>query len=80
MQDKADSQLSYGLEEWPPLGKSLLFGLQWAAIAIPSIIILGHVVACLSSLSLPVTRLSEKLFVLTAVTILVQVLWGHGCP
>ena len=81
MQDKADSQLSYGLEEWPPLGKSLLFGLQWAAIAIPSIIILGHVVASLEFAE-PAGHTSylQKLFVLTAVTLLVQVLWGHRLP
>jgi hypothetical protein len=47
MQDKADSQLSYDLDDWPPMGRAVLFGLQWAAIAIPSIIILGHVVASL---------------------------------
>ncbi len=35
MQDKVDSQLSYALEEWPPSGRTLLFGLQWAAMSWP---------------------------------------------
>lgn len=81
MQGEADSQLSYGLEEWPRLGKTVLFGLQWAAIAIPSIIIIGHVVASLEFAELTGhTPYLQKLFLLTAVTVLVQVLWGHRLP
>ena len=81
MQDKMDSQLSYALEEWPPAGRTLLFGLQWAAIAIPSIIILSHVVAPLGSAE-PSSQsfYLQKLFVVTAVTLLIQVLWGHRLP
>ena len=81
MQDKADSQLSYGLDDWPPLGKAVLFGLQWAGIAIPSIIILGHVVASLGfAEATGQTPYLQKLFLLTAVAVLTQVLWGHRLP
>ncbi len=81
VQDKQGSPLSYGLEEWPPLGKTVLFGLQWAAIAIPSIIILGHVVASLQFAEPTSQTFSlQKLFMVTAVTLLIQILWGHQLP
>ena len=81
MQDKQGSPLRYALDEWPPLGKAILFGLQWAAIAIPSIIILGHVVASLQFTE-PTSQgpYLQKLFMVTAVTLLIQVLWGHRLP
>jgi xanthine/uracil permease len=81
MQNKPGSPVRYALDEWPPLGKAILFGVQWAAIAVPSIIILGHVVASLDFAE-PIrqTPYLQKLFVLSAVTTLVQVLAGHRLP
>ena len=81
MQDKQGSQMRYGLEDWPPPGKTVLFGLQWAAIAIPSIIILGHVVASVPAAE-PAnpTAYLQRLFLVTTATLLAQVLWGHRLP
>ncbi len=81
MKDKQDSHIRYALDDWPPLGSALLFGLQWAAITIPSIIILGHVVASLQFAEpTSQTPYLQKLFLVTAITLLVQVLWGHRLP
>ncbi|MHB9065384.1 MAG: solute carrier family 23 protein, partial [Pirellulaceae bacterium] len=55
--------------------------LQWAAIVIPSIIVLGHVVASLQFAEFTDrTPYLQKLFIVTAVTLVIQVLWGHRLP
>jgi len=71
----------YGLDEHPPLGELLLYGLQWLAITIPTIIIIGKVVAGLG----PVDYAGEvvyiqKMFFVMALAMIVQVLWGHQLP
>ncbi len=38
-------QLKYNLEDRPPLGELILYGLQWFAIAVPTIIIIGKISA-----------------------------------
>ena len=81
MQNKQGSPLRYALDDWPPLSRTVLLGLQWAAIVIPSIIILGHVIASLEFAE-PVSQTPylQKLFIVTAVTLVIQVLWGHRLP
>ena len=75
------SPLRYALDDWPPLSQTVLFGLQWAAIVIPSIIVLGHVVASLQFAEFTDrTSYLQKLFIVTAVTLVIQVLWGHRLP
>ena len=37
-------QIQYALDERPPAWKSVLFGLQWAAIAVPSVITVGRAI------------------------------------
>ncbi|MHB8863110.1 MAG: uracil-xanthine permease family protein [Pirellulaceae bacterium] len=64
-----------------PLSQTVLFGLQWAAIVIPSIIVLGHVVASLEFAEFTDrTPYLQKLFIVTAVTLVIQVLLGHRLP
>ncbi len=74
-------QFDYDLDQRPPLWKLHLFGLQWAAITIPLIIVLGRVAAAIHH-SEPTSQLIylQKLFFITAGTLLVQVLWGHRLP
>jgi xanthine/uracil permease len=74
-------QFDYGLDERPPLLKSILVGLQWAAILIPSIIIIGKVGGVLhfSDPGDLITYLQKMSFVMAA-TLLFQVLWGHRLP
>jgi xanthine/uracil permease len=74
-------EFRYGLDQRPPLSDLLLYGLQWLAIAVPSIIIIGRVVAPLYSADWAGQVLYlQKLTLVTAVTLGVQVLWGHRLP
>jgi xanthine/uracil permease len=74
-------QFDYDLDQRPPMWELLLFGLQWAAITIPLIIVLGRVAAAIHH-SEPSSQLVylQKLFFITAGTLLIQVLWGHRLP
>ena len=74
-------KFEYGLDQRPPLFKSLLFGIQWAAIAISLIIILGKVVSSVhySDSANQVVYL-QKMFLITAVMLFLQVLIGHRLP
>ncbi|WP_235919632.1 uracil-xanthine permease family protein [Heliomicrobium undosum] len=71
----------YGLDERPPLGENLIFGLQWLAITVPLIIILGKIVAA-SHFADPAAQILylQKLFFTTAVMLLIQVYRGHRLP
>ena len=73
--------LKYGLDEVPPLLELLFYGLQWLALTIPTIIIIGQVVAVLH-FGNPGEQVVyvQKLFFLTGLIMLVQVLWGHRLP
>ncbi len=42
-------KFKYNLDDTPPFAELLLFGLQWLAIAVPTIIIIGNVVSGLES-------------------------------
>lgn len=74
-------RLDYGLDERLPFFRSLLFGLQWAVIAASVGIILGKVAASVHY-GQPAGQILylQKLFFMTAVSVLLQVLWGHRLP
>lgn len=73
--------LEYGLDQRVPFFKSLLFGLQWAAVLISSIIILGKVVGVFHfNDALNQTVYLQKLLFLSAVMLVCQVFWGHRLP
>jgi xanthine/uracil permease len=74
-------QFKYGLDDKPPLIENGLLGLQWLLIAIPSILIIGKIVGGLhfTAPQDQVLYLQKMSFVM-AVTLLVQVLWGHQLP
>jgi xanthine/uracil permease len=71
----------YGLDDIPPLSETILFGLQWLAISIPGIVILGNIVGGLHFTD-PSDQIIylQKLFFVTGVTLFFQVLWGHRLP
>lgn len=71
----------YALDDIPPAGELILYGLQWLAISVPTIIIIGKVVAVLHYPD-PAGQVLyvQKLFFVTAVAMLVQLLWGHRLP
>ena len=74
-------ELEYGLDERPPFIKSCLIGLQWAAILISSIIILGKVVGSIQ-FSEPLDQIIylQKIFFVCALTLFCQLFWGHRLP
>ncbi|WOF17221.1 xanthine permease [Methanoplanus sp. FWC-SCC4] len=71
----------YGPEEKPPLGYSLSSGMQWAAVLISYVIILGVVVSTLhySTPSEEVYYI-QKLLLVTAFAVVLQVIAGHRLP
>ena len=71
-------QFEYALDERVPFLKSLLFGFQWAAILISFIIIPGKILGSLHFADPSGCILYfQKLLFVCAVTLFVQVLWGH---
>jgi xanthine/uracil permease len=73
--------IKYGLDERPPWAQSLIFGLQWLAITIATVIIIGKVVAGLHFTDSSQQLLyMQKLFFVMATSLFLQVLWGHRLP
>ena len=74
-------QFEYSLDQKVPSLKSFLFGLQWAALSISSIIILGKVVGGLHfGDSFGQIIYLQKLLFLSGVTLFCQIFWGHRLP
>lgn len=73
--------LKYGLEDKPPFGELMFFGLQWLAITFPAIMIIGKVVSELqfNSLIEQVIYL-QKVSFLVGISLFCQVFWGHRLP
>ncbi len=74
-------EIKYGLDDRPPIVETVIFGLQWLAIAMATVVIIGKVVAGLH-FDDPVRQLVylQKLFFVVAVALFSQVLWGHRLP
>ena len=60
--------LSYDIDEKPKLTDLIIFGLQWLAVSIPSILIIGKVVGDLHGGSAIIYF--QKLFLVTAVILI----------
>ncbi|HUJ70192.1 MAG TPA: solute carrier family 23 protein [Syntrophorhabdales bacterium] len=72
---------AYGLDERPPLPELFLLGLQWMAVIIPIVVIIGSIVGEVQSYQPAETILfMRKTAFLIAVTIGGQVLLGHRLP
>ncbi|MEG3069778.1 MAG: hypothetical protein RQM92_02085 [Candidatus Syntrophopropionicum ammoniitolerans] len=67
----------YELDDRPGWGELLLFGLQWLAVTIPPIIVIGRVVAGMQGNNVDPISYLQGLFVVIAAVLLVQVLWGR---
>jgi len=74
-------EFKHHLDEWPSFTELMLLGLQWFAISIPGIIIVGHVVGTLSH-SDPTTQTVylQKLSFLVSISLFAQIMWGHRLP
>lgn len=74
-------RIEYGVDEKPPLIKSWLIGLQWAAVVVSSIIILGKVIGEIHfSEPFGLIIYLQKLLFLNAITLICQIYWGHRMP
>ena len=73
--------LRYGLDDRPPPLERILLGLQWFAIAVPSIIIIGKIICTVGPAGAcdPLVYL-QKMFFVAALFMLVQIFRGHGLP
>ena len=74
-------KLNFGVDEKPPLGETLLYGMQWLAIGLPMVVVLGQVVASHNFSNAPdQVVFMQKLFFVTAVSSLLQLFIGHRLP
>ncbi len=74
-------RLDYNLEDRPPIITNLVLGLQWAFIAVSTIVILGKIVGSIySGDSHDEILYLQKLFFLTGTTLIFQIFWGHRLP
>lgn len=71
-------KLTYGIDDRPKPSAQLVFGLQWLAVSVPAILIIGKVVASLYG-GPPIPYL-QKLFLVTALVLLAQLYLGHRLP
>lgn len=71
-------KFKYALEDRPPLYENLLFGLQWLAVSLPGIIIIGKVLGAMD----PAGEILylQKVFAVSGLAMLVQIFWGHRLP
>ncbi len=74
-------RFKYGLDEKPPFSELILLGLQWLAIMVPIVVIIGNVVAGLhfSAFAAQIAYM-QKVFFMTGISLLAQLLWGHRLP
>ncbi|NLA26463.1 MAG: purine/pyrimidine permease, partial [Firmicutes bacterium] len=74
-------KLKHGLDEVPPFGELILIGLQWFAIAVPIVIIVGKIVAGLhfDDAAAQIIYI-QKIFFLSGIALLAQLFWGHRLP
>ena len=71
-------RFSYGIDDRPEISSLIAFGLQWLAVSVPAILIIGKVVAGLYGG--PAIPYLQKLFILTALVLLAQIYLGHKLP
>jgi xanthine/uracil permease len=71
----------YGIDDRPPLITSLMLGLQWCAVSVPFIIIIGKIAVAFHHHDPAFqTVYLQKMFFVTALCLLGQILWGHRLP
>jgi xanthine/uracil permease len=74
-------QLKYGLDERPPILETILYGLQWFAVTIPIIIVIGKITGefHFAAIGDQMVYLQKLTFVM-AVALLAQLMLGHRMP
>jgi xanthine/uracil permease len=71
----------YGLDEKPPFGKTVLYGLQWIMIAIPNVVVFSTLCGAVLNLN-PLEQISfaQRLLIATGLMNILQSLQGHRYP
>jgi len=72
--------LKYGLEDHPPFKENLIYGLQWLAVTIPAVIIIGKLLGSMQGSIEGEVLYMQKIFAVMAVSLLLQIFWGHRLP
>lgn len=74
-------QFKYGLDERPPLSETILFGLQWFAVAIPIIIVIGKITGAFhfTAIGEQMVYLQKLTFVM-GLALMAQLFLGHRMP
>jgi len=77
----SELELKYDIDDTPPVFENLMFGLQWLAITMATVIIIGKVVAGLHFDDFDSQLVyMQKLFFVVAAALFCQVLGGHRLP
>ncbi|SFL23930.1 uracil permease [Methanobrevibacter olleyae] len=71
--------LDFNLDEKPPKIENLLFGIQWLAVSIPIILIIGKIVGSVYTNGNTVSYI-QTLLILMGIALLLQVKFGHKLP
>lgn len=69
--------MRYGLDDKPKFSDMIIFGLQWLAVTIPFILIMGKVVGVMDG---DYISYIQKLFLVLGFLILLQIFKGHKLP
>ena len=79
--NSASRDILYGLDQWPPLGATVLLALQWLVILVPGVLVLGDLLSTALGFD-PAQRLAliQRLFLLCGAVQGLQVLAGHRLP
>lgn len=74
-------KLRYGVDEKLPFWDTFFYGLQWLAVSLPTIVVLGQIVANLH-FSDPQAQVNymQKIFFVMALSMLLQLFFGHRLP
>ncbi len=72
--------LKYALEDRPPFKEILIYGLQWLAVTIPAVIILGRILGGMEGSFESSMLYMQKLFAVMGVSLLLQIWKGHRLP
>lgn len=72
--------LKYGLEDRPKFSENIIYGLQWLAVTIPAVIIMGKILGGQEGSSVAEVLYMQKLFAVMAVSLLLQIYLGHQMP
>ncbi len=72
--------LKYHLEDHPPFRENIVYGLQWLAVTIPAVIIIGKVLGSMQGTAQAEVLYMQKLFAIMSVSLLLQIYFGHRLP